>query len=98
MRRWLHLLRRDLNDGESEVIALAIERRADLALVDESEARGVAARYGLAKTGVIGILMRARREGAIESLQDELDQLRAPGEFWIEDSLYHEALIAVGEE
>jgi predicted nucleic acid-binding protein len=94
----VHLLRRDLNDGESEVIALAIERGADLTLVDESEARRVAAHYGLAKTGIVGILMRARREGLIDSLQAELDKLKAPGGFWIEDSLYHEALNAVGEE
>jgi len=54
--------------------------------------------YGLSRTGVIGILIRAKREGEIESLRAELDGLRDLGGFWIEDRLYHRALVAVGEE
>lgn len=94
----VRLLRRDLGHGESEVITLAIERQADLTLLDESEARRIAEMYGLSKTGVIGILIRAKREGEIDSLRAELDRLREPGGFWIEDRLYHRALVAVGEE
>jgi len=94
----VHLLRRDLGDGESEVITLAIERQADLVLLDEWEARRIAEMYGLSKTGVIGILIRAKREGEIDSLRAELDRLQEPGGFWIEDRLYHRALVAVGEE
>jgi len=94
----VRLLRRDLGDGESEVLALAIERQADLTLLDESEARRIAGMYGLSRTGVIGILIRAKREGEIESLRAELDRLRDLGGFWIEDRLYHRALVAVGEE
>jgi hypothetical protein len=94
----VRLLRRDLGDGESEVITLAIERQADLTLLDEWEARRMAEIYGLSKTGVIGILIRAKREGEIDSLRAELDRLREPGGFWIEDRLYHRALAAVGEE
>jgi uncharacterized protein len=89
-------LTRDLGAGESEVIALAIEQKADLILLDESEARRAAEIYSLPKTGVIGVLIRAKREGVITSLQVELDKLRE--EFWIEDRLYHRALVAVGEE
>jgi len=33
---FLRLLRRDLDDGEAEVIALAVEHLADLVLLDES--------------------------------------------------------------
>ncbi len=94
----VRLLKRDLDDGEAEVIALAIEQRAMLLLVDESEARRIAGMYGLPKTGVIGILLRAKREGHIDSLRVELDRLRGPGGFWIEDRLYHQALRTVGEE
>ena len=92
------LLKRDLGDGESEVIALAVEHRASLVFLDESEARRIAELYGLTKTGVIGILIRAKREGQIPLLRTELDRLREPGGFWIEDGLYHRALAAVGEE
>lgn len=94
----VRLLARDLDAGESEVIALALERKASLVLLDESEARRIAERYGLTKTGVIGLLIRARREGLFDSLQAELDKLQRLGGFWIEDRLYHRVLASMGEE
>ena len=94
----LRLLRRELDDGEAEVIALAVERQADLVLLDEWEARRIADLYGLAKTGVIGILIRAKRDGHIASLRAEIDKLRDPGGFWIDESLYLRALSVVGEK
>lgn len=93
----LRLLRRDLDDGESEVIALAVEKRASLVLLDESDARRTAALYGLSKTGVIGLLIRAKQEGYIGSLKTELDKLLRQGGFWIGKRLYNLALNAVGE-
>lgn len=93
----LGLLRRDLDDGESEVIALAVEQRADLVLLDESEARRTADVYGLSKTGIIGLLIRAKQEGHIDSLKADLDRLLHQGGFWVEEKLYNRALNAVGE-
>lgn len=93
----VRLLKRDLDDGEAEVIALAVERQADLVLGDEAEARRIAELYGLLKTGIIGILIRARREGVVDLLRPELSRLRGPGGFWIEDALYDQALASVGE-
>lgn len=93
----LRLLRRDLDGGEAEAIALAIERQADLVLLDESGARRIAELYGLAKTGIIGLLIRAKREGKVRSLQTELDKLRRQAGFWIEDGLYYQVLRVVGE-
>jgi predicted nucleic acid-binding protein len=94
----LRLLEHQLDAGEAQVIALAVEQSATLILLDESEARQIAALYNLPKTGTIGILIRAKQEGKIESLRTELDRLRGPGGFWIEESLYHQALQAVGEK
>jgi len=91
-------LKRDLGDGEAETIALGLEINADLILLDECEARRIADLYGLSKTGVVGILIRAKREGHLDSLRTELDRLKYPGRFRIEDRLYHRALAAVGEE
>jgi len=93
----LRLLRRDLDDGESEVIALAVEQRAELVLLDESDARRIAELYGLSKTGIIGLLIRAKQEGHIDSLRAELDRLLHQGGFWIEEGLYDQVLNAVGE-
>ncbi len=93
----LRLLGRDLDDGESAVIALAVEQRAALVLLDESDARRTADLYGLSKTGVIGLLIRAKQEGRIESLKPELDRLLHQGGFWIAERLYNRALNAGGE-
>ena len=93
----VRLLRRDLDDGESEVIALAVEQGSSLVLLDESDARRIADLYGLRKTGTVGLLIRARQNGRIDSLAAELDKLLHHGGFWIEERLYDRALKAVGE-
>ena len=94
----VRLLERELHKGEAEVIALGIERRPAVILLDELEARRVADVYGLHKTGVIGILIRAKLEGKVASLREELDRLRSEAGFWVGDEIYWQALKAVAEE
>jgi len=93
----VRLLERELHKGESETIALAIERHAEVIFLDESEARRVADVYELCKTGVIGILIRAKLDGKVASLREELDKLRSEAGFWIGDEIYWRALNAVAE-
>lgn len=93
----LRLLKRDLDDGEAAVIALAIERQADLVLIDEAAERRIADLYGIFKTGVIGILLRAKKEARIPSLKRELEKLRQRGRFRIDERLVRQALRAAGE-
>lgn len=93
----VQLLQRELHKGESETIALAVELHADLAFLDESDARRVAKIYGLKMSGVVGILIRAKFAGMVTSLRNELDKLRLDGGFWIGDDVYDRALAAVGE-
>jgi len=87
-----------LDDGEAEVIALAVERKAALILVDETEARRVADLYGIPKTGIIGLLLRAKSEKVIELLKPELDRLVYQSGFWISHDLYQRTLEAAGEK
>ncbi len=61
-------LRRDLDYGEAESIALALELEADLVLMDEREGRHAAQRMGLHVVGVVGVLLEARANGAIRRL------------------------------
>jgi uncharacterized protein len=93
----LQSLRHELDEGEAEVIALAVEHPGSLALLDESDARRIASSFGVEKTGAIGVLIRAKLERRIESLRPELDKLRAEAGFWIEDDLYRAVLEAAGE-
>jgi predicted nucleic acid-binding protein len=93
----LRSLRQELDEGEAEVLTLAIEQKASLVLLDESEARRVASLFDLEKTGAIGVLMRAKLEGRIDSLQQDLDRMRIETGFWVEEGLYRRVLQAVGE-
>ena len=93
----LRLAKRDLDEGEAEAIALSLGGEATLLLVDEAEARGVTELYDLTKTGTIGLLIRAKRDGLIDLLRPELDKLIHQGGFWIAQPPYRRALEAVGE-
>ncbi|MBW4516641.1 MAG: DUF3368 domain-containing protein [Timaviella obliquedivisa GSE-PSE-MK23-08B] len=69
------LLKQTLDRGEAEAIALAIELNADWTLLDEREGRKVAKSLGLSVTGILGILLRAKQVGELESLQPVIDDL-----------------------
>lgn len=88
----------EIHQGEAEVIALAIECDNSFLLLDDHDARCVADRFGLRYTGLIGILIRARIDGKISSLREEIELVRTEGRFWISDSVLHKALSVVGEE
>ncbi len=94
----LGLLKRELNDGEAEVIALAVEDGSAEVLLDESDARRVAEVFGLVKTGIVGILIRAKLAGKIPALRPELNRLQTEGGFWIEDRLVQQACRSAGED
>jgi uncharacterized protein len=93
----VQLLKRSLDNGEAEAIALALEHQTEVLLLDESDARKAADIYQLRKTGIIGLLMRAKREGKLASLREELDSLRKEAGFWISNDLYREAIRVMGE-
>ena len=94
----LLLALRDAPDpGEAEALALAVKQEDPLVLLDEAQARKVAASLGLPITGTIGVLGRAKRKGLIDALRPELDALRREGTFWISEALYRGALEAEGE-
>lgn len=88
---FLQLLKKDLDEGEAEAIALALIEKADLLLLDEKDARAIARTYNFRLAGVIGILIKARFENKISSLHQELDLLEKRG-FRIHPELYKKAL------
>jgi predicted nucleic acid-binding protein len=77
----VQVLRRELDEGEAEAIALALQVKAEWTFLDERDARRVAKQMGLRITGVLGILLRARREGKLPSLQAAMEQLREKAGF-----------------
>ena len=93
----VQVLQRDLDWGEAEAIALALQLQADHILLDEREARRVAKSLGLEVTGVLGILLRAKNEGRIPSLEKETDRLQERAGFRIDRQLLNNILRAEGE-
>ncbi|MGB9885820.1 MAG: DUF3368 domain-containing protein [Moorellales bacterium] len=91
------MLRRELDDGEAEAIALAREKKAEVVLLDETDARRIAEVLGIPRAGVVGVLLRARLEGRIPSLQAELDRLRRERGFRLADTIYRAVLERAGE-
>ena len=85
-----------LDEGESEAIVLALQESADLILLDDYEARELARTYGMKITGTIGLLIKAKYEGDISSIDEMLKKLRRTG-FWLSDDLYTKILRDEGE-
>jgi predicted nucleic acid-binding protein len=91
------LLAATLDPGEAEAIALALEMSADLILVDERDGRSAAERAGLRVTGVLGVLLRAKKEGQIPLMKPEVDALRTRARFFLSARLQEKALEIAGE-
>jgi predicted nucleic acid-binding protein len=94
--RIVTLLRHELDHGEAEAIALALERKATLLLLDDSDAREKARLYHLPITGTVGLLLRAYREGMLDSLAETLDELESSG-FRLHSMLKQNLLKEAGE-
>lgn len=91
------LLQADLDEGEAEAITLGREQKADLLLLDEKDARRAAQRLGLVVLGTVGVLIWAKRQGLVVSLQEQLDALQGQGKFRLSRTVCEAALRAVGE-
>lgn len=93
----LERLEQELDIGESEAIALAIELKAELILIDERRARKIAEEWNLRYTGILGILIEAKNQGMISAVKPLLDSLIKEAGFWIASSLYKRVLKEVSE-
>ncbi|MEQ8464069.1 DUF3368 domain-containing protein [Coleofasciculus sp. E1-EBD-02] len=75
----LALLLPSLDRGEAEVITLALEKKANLVLIDELTGRKVAESLNLNVSGSVGILIKAKQLGEIEAVKPFLDAMLKQG-------------------
>ncbi len=76
-----------LDPGESESIALALEIKADLLLIDERHGRAEATRLGLRITGLLGMLVEAKQRSLIPSIKLLMDALIDTSNFRVSQPL-----------
>jgi hypothetical protein len=87
----------DLDPGEAEAIALAVETNADLLLKDERRGRVAATRLGRRVVGVLGILIDAKLRGIVPAVRPLLDSLTTNGGFRLRQELRRRVLESAGE-
>ena len=87
----------NLDIGEAEAIALALELKADELLIDERLGRREAVRLGLSITVVLGVLLIAKNRGLISKVQPIIDALILQANFRISRQLYEEVLRTANE-
>lgn len=85
-------LRQDLDAGESESIALALELQSPFILLDERDGRHKAQQLGLRPLGVVGILLAAKSKGLLSEIKPELIRLRHQAGFYLSDTLFKHVL------
>lgn len=90
-------LRTRVNVGEAEAIALAVEVNATRLIIDERLGRQAAKDLGVKITGVLGILLLAKRQKLIIDVRPIMDNLIGQASFRISRQLYANVLNAADE-
>ena len=97
-RQVFNSLANKLDGGEAEAIALALELSAELILIDELAGRAEALELGLTITGLLGVLVGAKKQGLIKAIKPEIERLISDADFWVSPSIVKEALALAGEK
>jgi predicted nucleic acid-binding protein len=90
-------LQQRLDLGESQSIALALEIKAAVVLMDEASGRAEAKRRNLAVLGVLGLLRDAKLTGWVPAVKPLIDELIHGQGFFVQNALRARILSDCGE-
>lgn len=82
--------------GEAEAIALAQNTADCIILLDDARARKVAQRLDIKQIGTIGLLLRAKRQGLVQTIKPHINALVENG-IYIRRELIDAVLAEAGE-
>lgn len=97
-RHRIQALEQNLGRGEAEAIALALELGLRRILIDERDGSRMAQELGLEPLGVLGVLLRAKREGHLVSVKEMMISLRDEVGFYIHRNLFDKVLHLAQED
>jgi predicted nucleic acid-binding protein len=89
-------LKTQVDDGEAEAIALALESSHVFVILDDLNARRLATQLGLKVIGTVGMLLRAKQQGIISEIKPLLTDLNQ-ADFRISEAIVQRALQLAGE-
>lgn len=95
-RSLLTQLEVDLDKGEAEAIALALQLKSDFLVIDEIKGRTIAENMGIRIVGLLGVLLKSKELGHLTEIKSKLDELVALG-FRINPRLHGHVLKMAGE-
>jgi hypothetical protein len=60
--------------------------------LDDRDARIIARLNNMPISGTLGVLMKAKEIGIVESVKEIMDRLRTDHHYWIDDAMYNKVL------
>lgn len=87
----------NLDEGEAQAIALALEINCNLLLMDERIGTNIARQEGLQTVGLVGVLIKAKEEKIIEEVREILNNLKNIAGFWLGKKLEKKILEELNE-
>jgi len=92
----IHLLMKDLDRGESETIALAKQRKADIVIIDEIAGYQIAKHFELPVVKTLSVMKTAKERGIIKKIAPLLSEMVQKGR-WYSTDVIEKFLKIVGE-
>ena len=86
-----------LDPGETEAIALAMELDADFLLIDEKLGRTAAKDRGVRVIGLLGVLLLGKQRGLLVSVGEVLERLTNEAGFFVSAKVKAQVLSLAGE-
>jgi hypothetical protein len=92
----VHLLMKDLDRGESETIALAKQKKADIVIIDEIAGYQIAKHFDLPVVRTLSVMKTAKERGIIKKIAPLLSEMVQKGR-WYSIDVIEKFLKIVGE-